>query len=99
MKPAMASISGSFIPRVVTAGVPMRIPLVTMGLRVSNVPELELGERAIVLLGEENRGLELLPVESAKLALDREVRLDGIRLAPQDLKARVRAAMIEGGLQ
>ena len=32
----MAAISGSFMPRVVTAGVPMRTPLVTNGERVSN---------------------------------------------------------------
>jgi len=35
MNAAMVSISFSFIPRVVTAGVPMRTPLVTKGERVS----------------------------------------------------------------
>ena len=32
----MCAISGSFMPRVVTAGVPMRMPLVTIGPLVSN---------------------------------------------------------------
>ena len=36
MSAAICAISDSFIPRVVTAGVPRRMPLVTMGLRVSN---------------------------------------------------------------
>ena len=33
---AMAAISGSFIPRVVTAGVPRRTPEASKGERVSN---------------------------------------------------------------
>ena len=36
MSSAITAISDSFIPRVVTAGVPSRMPLVTIGLFVSN---------------------------------------------------------------
>ena len=36
IQPAIVCISGSFMPRVVTAGVPMRMPLVTTALPVSN---------------------------------------------------------------
>ena len=36
MKSPICSISFSFMPRVVTAGVPIRMPLVTNGERVSN---------------------------------------------------------------
>ncbi len=36
IRPAMTAISASFMPRVVRAGVPMRMPLVTKGLWVSN---------------------------------------------------------------
>ena len=42
MNPAIFCISGSFMPRVVTAGVPTRIPDVTKGLCVSNGMEFLL---------------------------------------------------------
>src|SRR5438874_552264 len=93
MRSAMASISGSRIPRVVTAGVPTRTPLATLGVRL--LTEHETASRSPQRLVRRGRHEIRVRHRTRMNAGGDEAR--DVRHVREDLRADARASLADAG--